>query len=520
MKKQYYFLISIFISSIAFGQPNIEWQESMGGSARDVAWSITHTNDGGYIVAATTESSDGDVSANHGAEDIWIVKLSVIGGIEWEHTYGGTGHETGRVIRQTSDGGYVFCASSDSNDGDVSGNNGTYDFWVVKLDVNGNIEWEDSFGGSDSEAAYSIEQTTDGGFIVVGESASNDGDVIGNVGATDIWVIKLDPQGQIEWQNSLGGSDFEFAIDVLQLSTGEYAVFGSTGSSDGDVSAHDGQYDYWLILLSTQGVLQWEKTFGGTNWDQAASLIQTSDGGLMLSGHSGSNDGDITNNNGSWDYWVVKTDIDGNIQWENAFGGSDVEQGGEIWQTSDGGFVMTGTSRSNDGDVTGNNGGSGDTWVIRIDNVGALLWQKAMGGSNIDGSSGIIPTSDGGYIVAGASESNDGDVTGNHGEFDAWIIKLSPDPTTILEIVGNNEFQLFPNPASTDLFVEIMGCYVGQIEYEVLDHSGRSIISGTSDHSTFGEYSFKVPVGKIRSGVYHLRLMDGESTYVEQFIKL
>ncbi len=196
----------ILLASIP-AQPAIQWQKSLGGSVSEVAQAIQKTNDGGYIIAGFTTSNNGDVSGNHGGGDWWVVKLNATGEIQWQRALGGTSTESAYSIQQTSDGGYIVAGRTHSNDGDVTGNHGDWDCWVVKLTSTGAIEWQKAFGGSSLDEAYSIQQTTDGGYILAGNSMSTDGDVTGNHGYFDIWVVKMNDTGAIQWQKSLGGGN-------------------------------------------------------------------------------------------------------------------------------------------------------------------------------------------------------------------------------------------------------------------------------------------------------------------------
>ncbi|HEX5651715.1 MAG TPA: hypothetical protein VFX58_01495, partial [Chitinophagaceae bacterium] len=229
-------LFTFFITHLYCQAPPIQWQKAMGGSGYEGASSIQQTTDGGYIVAGITGSNDGDVSGSHGVWDYWIVKLAATGNIQWQRCLGGSGQDYASSIEQTTDGGYIVAGSSYSNDGDVSGNHGVSDAWIVKLAASGNIQWQRCLGGSDVEGAYSIEQTTDGGYIVSGSTSSNDGDVSGNHGVSEAWIVKLDATGNIQWQRCLGGSGDEGAYSIEQTTDGGYIVSGSTSSNDGDVS--------------------------------------------------------------------------------------------------------------------------------------------------------------------------------------------------------------------------------------------------------------------------------------------
>jgi uncharacterized repeat protein (TIGR01451 family) len=426
------FLFALGCLSECAAQPLIEWQKSLGGTGADEAQSIKQTNDGGYIVAGDSRSDDIDVTGNHGNYDYWVVKLDDRGTIQWQKSLGGTGEDRVQSIEQTNDGGYIVGGYSISNDGDVSGNHGGYDYWVVKLTNSGNIIWQKSLGGTTGENARSIQQTNDGGYIVAGYSTSNDGDAAGsgNHGGMDFWIVKLDNTGNIEWQESLGGASNDNAFSILQTNDGGYIVTGSSSSTDGDVTGNHGSYDYWVVKLDNTGNITWQKSLGGTDNDDSRSIQQTSDGGYIVAGFSFSNNGDVTGNHGNNDYWIVKLDGAGNIIWQKALGGTSGEAAYSIQQTRDNGFVIAGFTTSNDGDVSGNNGNL-DYWVVKLDNNGIILWKKSLGGIAADSPRSILQTKNGGYIVFGSSTSNDGDVSSNYGSSDYWIVKLVSDKINI-----------------------------------------------------------------------------------------
>ncbi|MBM7560374.1 Ig-like domain-containing protein [Marinitoga litoralis] len=237
---------------------------------------------------------------------------------QWQKTFGGSDLDSAHSIEQTTDGGFIVAGYTKSNDGDVTGNHGlySYDYWIIKLDENGNLEWQKTFGGSDSDSAHSIEQTTDGGFIVAGYTKSNDGDVTGNHGGADYWIIKLDSNGNLEWQKTFGGSNWDYAQSIEQTTDGGFIVAGYTWSNDGDVTGNHGlySYDYWIIKLDENGNLEWQKTFGGSDSDSAHSIEQTTDGGFIVAGSTRSYDGDVTGDKGDYDYWIIKLDESGNLK--------------------------------------------------------------------------------------------------------------------------------------------------------------------------------------------------------------
>jgi len=326
---------------------------------------------------------------------------------------------------------------------------------VVKLDADGNLIWQKCLGGFGDDRGQSIEQTTDGGYIVAGYSDSNDGDVSGNHGLEDYWVVKLDGDGSLVWQKALGGSSNEYLQSIQQTTDGGFIVAGNTFSNDGNVSGNHGNDDYWIVRLDTAGEIMWQKCLGGSIDDFAHSIQQTNDGGFIVAGSSSSNDSDVTGNHGGGDDWIVKLDIVGNIVWQKSLGGSDNDVAGSIQQTFDNGFIVAGSSDSNDGDVSGNQGDL-DYWIVKLDMEGNLVWQKCLGGSSTEGAFSIQQTADSGYIIAGRSGSSDSDVTFNHGMADYWIVKLAPDIATGISLSPPNFISLFPNPVQNVLTIDLI----------------------------------------------------------------
>ena len=425
-------LVCCFLSfNVCFAQaPSIQWEKSLGGTGGEQAYSIQQTSDGGYVVVGKSNSTNGNVTGNHGKYDYWVVKLDTVGSIQWQKSFGGSGDDIARSVQQTEDGGYIIAGETSSSDGDVTGRHGAKysDYWVIKLNPTGGLQWQKCLGGVMSDVANSIQQIADGGYIVAGYSSSNDGDVTGNHGSVDYWIVKINGGGTILWQKSLGGTSSDLANSIKQTTDGGYIVTGYTLSTNGDVSGRKGGIDdCWIVKLDTIGNIEWQKCLGGTSYDEAYSVQQTTDGGYILAGLSSSNDSDVTGHHGSvstYDYWVVKLDTVGSIQWQKSLGGTDSDGAEQIQQTADQGYIVIGWSLSTDGDITAHHGFSfDDYWVVKLDVLGNIEWQKSLGGTSTEYGHSIQQTSDNGYILAGFSNSNDGDVTGNHGG-DYWIVKL------------------------------------------------------------------------------------------------
>ena len=355
MKKCSLFIIVLGMSRLCcFGQPNVQWQRSLGGINDDEANCMVQTSDGGYVIAGSSYSNDGDVSGHHGANttsDFWVVKINSTGTIQWQKSLGGSNDDIAYSIIQTTDGGYAIAGSTVSMDGDVTFNHGNLDYedyWVVKLDSSGVMQWQKTYGGSQSDDAHAIVQTADGGYAIAGYSMSDDGDVTGHhgiAGYSDYWIVKTDATGTIQWEKSYGGSNSELAIAMIKTDDGGFALTGYSFSTDGDVTGHHGdslQADYWVLKLDNSGIIKWETSLGGSLEDVAYSIIQTLDGGYAVAGESFSNDGDVTGNHGENDYWVAKLNSVGTLQWQKSLGGSSYEYGRTIAQNMDGSYIVAG----------------------------------------------------------------------------------------------------------------------------------------------------------------------------------
>ena len=436
----FFWIVIYFSVPKLFGQaPTIQWQKTFGGSNFDQVESVIQTYDGGFAAAGIATSTNGNVTGNHGFGDFWIIKLNASGVLIWQKTFGGTADDGAFSIAQTSDSGFIVAGSSTSTNGNVTINHGLNDFWIIKLNSSGVLQWQKSFGGSSVEIPYDVRQTSDLGFIIAGYTVSNDGDVSGNHGFEDFWILKLNSAGILQWQKCFGGAMDERALSIQQTTDGGYIAGGYTKSTDGDVTGNHGDYDYWIIKLSSSGILQWQKCLGGSSSDQGSTVQQTSDGGYIMSGFTASTNGDVTFNHGFEDLWMVKLNSTGIVQWQKSLGGSGVDQAYKVKQLSGGGYIVGGSSYSLNGDVTGNHGGY-DDWIARTDNVGNIVWQVSLGGSSVEECYSISPTTGNGYILAGGTLSNDGNVSGNHGDFDYWIVKLNetsiPLPVELLSFYG------------------------------------------------------------------------------------
>jgi hypothetical protein len=405
-------------------EPLPQFNKVYGGSQREEATSIIRTKDDGYLFTGSAESTDGDVSGKAVGYDAWVVKLNKSGGIQWQKPLGGKSFEQMLAAAQTKDDGYIVAGYTYSNDGDVSGKHGrgnTTDAWVVKLNASGTIQWQKALGGSGYDIAYAITTSSDGGYVVAGYTDSENGDVHNTHGLEEVWIVKLDDSGNIQWQKTLGGSDNDRAYGIAATADGGYVIAAGTGSTDGDIQNNKGGVeDAWIIKVDGEGKILWQTTLGGRLWDEVRAVTTTKEGDYLFAGFT---EGD----SGFSDAWVIKFDQAGHMLWQKTFGGSSSDGASSIAASPDGGFAIAGYTESSDGDVSGYHGGGySDAWVVKADNTGAIEWQKALGGTEQEAGAGIVRTR-GGFAMAGWTRSQDGDISGSHGDNEAWVVTFEDE---------------------------------------------------------------------------------------------
>ena len=325
-KKLRFLLLFVFFTQTILAQqaPSIQWQKIYGGSKDDRAYDIQLTPDGGYIVAGETKSNNWDVTGNNNSSNgyysnNWIVKLTPAGTLQWQKCFGGIYFDAAKSIKPTTDGGYIVA-------GDIFASSPReYDYSVIKLNSNGEIQWQKALGGAADDRANSVQQTPDGGYIVAGYSNSTDGNVTGNHGKYDYWIVKLSSSGDIQWEKTLGGSSDDKANSVQLTADGGYIVAGFTGSNNFDVTGNNGFDDAWIVKLNSDGTIQWQKALGANGQDYTRSIRRTNDGGYILAGYTYSYRNDFPGFNDRPDYWIVKIDGNGTFQWQRSIGGAYTE---------------------------------------------------------------------------------------------------------------------------------------------------------------------------------------------------
>lgn len=420
-------LILIVFCNTAYSQYSVKWGKNIGGTGADFGKSICLSEDSSFIyISGYSNSTNGDILNNHGGFDIFLTKMNLSGDILWTKTYGGAGNDYVQKIIKLSDNNLLICGFTSSNDTLMPGNHGNYDALVMKLDTSGLVLWKKLYGGTEDEGDHSMSvvEGEDRSLVFITGAKSNDGNVIGNNGSGDFWLFKTDSLGNLLWQKCFGGTGDEDGHSILKMHDGGFIIAGHTLSNDVDVSGNHnpGVEDGWILRIDSLRNIVWQKCYGGTGIEFICNIAFADSGKIMMTGFSNSNDYDVVNSHGDFEVWVVKADTTGNIMWSKTFGGSGGDYSYDIFRNSDSEFTIGGYSNSVNGDLNDNHGGF-DFWLLKTTSSGNVLWQKNFGGSLTDKEQAIYPLNENEIIMTGFSNSNDIDLNGNIGGMDCWAFK-------------------------------------------------------------------------------------------------
>ncbi|MEZ5198483.1 MAG: T9SS type A sorting domain-containing protein [Bacteroidales bacterium] len=527
MKNLCYLLVAVLIPISVFSQAmEIAWQQCFGGSEQDNVKDIVEVP-GGYLIVGWTESNNGDISFNHGGSDGWILKTDSIGNILWDKTYGGSKGDNFFRIFSDNSGNYFILGVSNSSDGDISYDPYTdsWDHWILKIDLEGNIIWDKIIGGNESDVLKSGSPTIDGGIVAIGWTYSTDGDISVNYGSADTWAVKISSEGELEWDYTIGTDWIDKGQAILATSDGGYLISSNSSIHEdaiGNITCTPHSYGFFegvLFKLDANLNIEWQRCYGGSNDDGIFGILEIEDG-YVFTGSTSSNDGDVSGWHGESDSWIVKLDFDGNIVWQNPLGGSRSESGSNILQTTDEVLISFVSTYSNNGDVSGNHSQSefdSDIWFVKLNSEGELIFQQCFGGEGSEIINfGVVKKSDNNYVIAAQTDygpSYDVGCTphgGNGVDTDWWVFEIDSLDTTgaVENEYGKDLVKVYPNPAG---------------EYVVFEFSAPPLVPPTGGKPTaqiqifdvFGREVLKKPVvsektvidlRNVKKGVYFYRI--------------
>jgi hypothetical protein len=556
MKKS---ILALFIFSSLFSSaqnPLVKmWDKRFGGNAQDILTCFIQTDDNGFLLGGLSGSdSSGDktenMRGNH--EDYWIVKIDSAGNKQWDKTFGGISGSSGdwlHSIDQTYDGGYIlggysYSAAGGDKTQDTWGGFGDADYWIVKTDAQGIKLWDTDVGGTSGDFLYAVRQTSDGGYILGGFSSSTvSGDKSQSTWgfySVDYWIVTVDSLGNKMWDRDFGGTDSDFLYSVEQTSDGGFILAGYSNSGIGGnkTEASYGSYDYWIIKTDYAGFMQWNKTHGGSGSDFPYSIIQRPAGGYVVTGSSSSGiSGDKSEN--TWgggtdkDYWILRMTSLGEIFWDKDLGGNDSEcefsafgmnqfPPGNVISTLDGGYLVSGASHSYaTGNKSENNLGPQQGWLVKLNASGQKLWDKTIFTTAEDESAFVVQTSDGCYAVAtstaagiGGYKSQDSWDTA-HFLTDYWIVKFCD--STFFTSLSKPEFKdpslsLFPDPAGDQFTISNFQASLESIE--IFNSIGERVYSSDVNCA-----SCIVHCESFRPGIYFVKAISGSEILSGKIIK-
>lgn len=464
----------IFAAASLHAQPGVLWTRTYGGTSLDCGQAVQQTSDGGFVVAGYTYSS------GSGYSDVYLIRTDAQGDTLWNHTYGGSSYDKGYGIQQTSDGGFVVVGWTESFGA------GGSDIWLLCTDAQGDTLWTRTYGGSVMDIGHSVQQTSDGGFVVAGYTYSF------GAGGYDVWLIHTDAQGNILWTRTYGGSSSDYGYSVQQASDGGFVVAGCTGSFGAGYS------DIWLIRTDAQGDTLWTRPYGGSGDDYGYSVQQTADSGFVLAGETRSFGAGLN------DVYLIRTDAQGDTLWTRTYGGGGSDFGYSVQQTAGGGFVVAGNTRSF-------GAGGADLWLIQTDVKGDTLWTRTYGGTSSDYGQSIQKTTDSGFVVAGWISPF------GAGNEDVWLIRLGPESPAAVESESKEiptAFALeqnYPNPFNPATTIRFDLPEAAEVQLVVYDLQGREVARLVDERREAGYHQVvwdgRAATGReVPSGIYIARL--------------
>ncbi|MDO5510882.1 MAG: T9SS type A sorting domain-containing protein [Weeksellaceae bacterium] len=516
-------LLLLFLCSLLNAQ-EIQWDITLGGAHSEYISDLLATPDFGFLIAGSTFSGKTGSKETHsqGDLDFLLLKLDDNGKTQWQKSWGGTGTDQIATIQLTQDGGILLAGTSNSGkSGDkLDGGYGKEDFWLIQLDPQGEQLWQMTIGGEGSDIMVVAKQTKDGGIILMGNSDSEKHPMSNDIpwlkahnsyGGMDIWVVKLDSNGEIQWQRTLGGNYNDIAVDIIENQNKDFIILATSNSTESGnkTSKNYGSGDYWVIKLDREGNEIWQKTFGGDKEDQAVALLLLENDDILMGGFSSStaSGNKTTNNEQGTDYWLLRITDNAEVIWQKNYNTGYADVLKNMHKTYEGNILLSGTdfhTIEEDQNYV----------VTKIDDQGNELWSRTLGGNGRDVLTRSIMTREGAYILAGTSTSTKSadKKSGKQGREDLWIIKLfdseTKNPLEVAKVV-----EIYPNPVDKHLTLMIHKDF-DKAEMQLYDMAGRQLWSQKIDHK-----QTIIDMHRYQTGLYVVKLVIDNEKYNEKIIK-
>ena len=498
---------------------DILWEKSYGGKHSEYLFDAQPTPDYGFILAGSSLSKKTGNKTEEAAGDLdyWVWKMDEKGELDWQKSFGGAGADLLQAVRLTRDGGFILAGTSDSKKGDHKKDDGfgKEDFWIIKLNAKGGEQWQRTIGGSGQELLQSIVPTSDGGYLLAGSSSSAKSEKLtagqpdpfgkseAGFGNLDYWAVKLDPEGKIEWQKAFGGQYADQLRSAVQTRDGGYLLGGSSNSPESGNKSEKcyGMSDYWVVKLDAKGELEWQKVYGGEGDDQLQAVLQARDGNFLLAGSSSSaTTGNKNASNGrGTDFWMLKVDTSGEVIWQKTYDIGNTDLLTSLEESRDGSLLLGGHAQS-EAYVTRKKDREGinDYIAIKTDDKGEEQWTQTVGSGGEDILRKAIETRDGGYILAGTSMGSPSrDRYSGQGRNDFWVVKLKDKKK---KEEKKNPIEAYPNPTLHYTNV-VVGYEFQKGTATVYDLSGRQL-----QHFEITDRTVPVDLGGVPEGIYIIEI--------------
>ncbi|MDD5529934.1 MAG: T9SS type A sorting domain-containing protein [bacterium] len=462
-------IVSLLLSCVVNAQaPNTLWTKTFGGTSEDWGNSVQETSDGGFIIVG------GTYSFGAGNYDVYLIKTNSTGDTLWTKTFGGTNWDEGHSVQETSDGGFIIAGYTESFGADTSDSSNVY---LIRTNSTGDSLWTKIFGGTNWDEGHSVQETSDGGFIIAGYTYSFGAD------NADVYLVRTNSTGDTLWTKTFGGIYWDYGNSIQKTSDGGFIIVGGTYSFGA------GYYDVYLIKTNSMGDTLWTKTFGGTYWDEGYLVQETSDGGFVIAGYT------YSFGAGNSDVYLIRTNSTGDILWAKTFGGINDDIGKSVQETSDGGFIIVGGTASF---------GTGyyDAYLIKTNSTGDTLWTKTFGGTYWDEGYSVQQVSDGGFIIAGYTGSF------GAGYYDTYLIRVGAQGIEEQLAVSREQLAVSvkPNPFVKSTIIKYQIPVTSKVLLTLYDITGSCVKTLVNEQKSAGTYITPLNAEKLKTGIYFLTL--------------